>query len=189
MTRIRVSIVTFNNADTIERCLESVLAQSGDFEVAISVVDNNSGDDTAINVRAVHPDVELIEPGENLGFGAGHNRVLRDCSEPFALLLNPDAWLLDGALDRLLDTLNKFGEVALAGPRMEYADGRPQLSFGRFPGLLADIRQRSLTRSIQAGEPEAVRHLDHFLNSPIRPNWIDTSILETISERTGSPRV
>ena len=175
MTRIRVSIVTYNNAVTIKRCLESVFSQKGNFELAVSIVDNDSNDGTADRVRTGFADVELILPGKNLGFGAGHNTVLRECSESYALVLNPDAWLEDGAVNQLLKALDERDDIALVGPRMEYEDGRPQLSFGSFPGFFADMRQRRFTRAIQAGQEDAINRLENLLESPSEPDWISGS--------------
>lgn len=175
MNEIRVSIVTYNNAETILRCVESVQAQSGRFQTRISIVDNDSNDGTVDLVRASHPDVELILSGGNVGFGAGHNLVLRACEEPYSLLINPDARLLDGALERLVAALETHEDVALVGPRMEYEDGRPQLSFGRFPGLVADLRQNRLTRRAKEGSTATVAHLNRLLASSFRPDWISGS--------------
>lgn len=175
MIRVRVSIVTYNNADTIQRCIESVRSQRGDLQIRISIVDNDSKDDTVALVRTKYPDVEVILPGSNVGFGAGHNLVLRGCDEPYALLINPDAWLLGGSLERLVDVLETHDRIALAGPRMEYEDGSPQLSFGRFPGLVADLRQRYLTLGARSGSMAAVGKLKRLPESPIHPDWISGS--------------
>jgi GT2 family glycosyltransferase len=173
--RIRVSIVSHNNAETIRRCIESVQSQRGDFQTRISIVDNDSKDGTVEVVRENYRDVELMLPGGNIGFGAGHNRVLRSCDEPYALLINPDAWLLDGALERLVAVLETNEDTALVGPRMEYEDGSPQLSFGRFPGWFADLRQRQLTGEAKARRSTAAAHLNRLLESPFHPDWISAS--------------
>lgn len=172
MIPIRVSVVTYDSAETIERCIDSVRSQPGGFEIRITIVDNDSRDDTVELIRARYPDIDLILPGRNLGFGAGHNLALHGCSEPCVLLVNPDAWLLDGAIERLVAVLDERRDVALAGPRMEYEDGRPQLSFGRFPGLLADLHQKRLTRSAKAGSAAVVERLNRLLESPFEPDWI-----------------
>jgi len=171
--RIRASIVSYNSAETLRRCIESVLSQRGRFQTSISVVDNDSKDDTVELVRANYRDVELILAGGNIGFGAGHNRILRGCDEPYALLINPDAWLLDGSLERLVAVLEEHEDIALVGPRMEYEDGSPQLSFGRFPGLVADLRQRHSTLDAQARR--AVARTNRLLESPVHPDWISAS--------------
>ena len=69
METVRVSIVTFDSAVTIEDCLRSVLAEH-DPPRRVSVIDNGSADGTAERVRASFPDVELIEGATNRGFAA-----------------------------------------------------------------------------------------------------------------------
>jgi GT2 family glycosyltransferase len=60
------------------------------------VVDNDSADGTADEVRAIAPQANLIEPGSNLGFAAGSNRGAREASADLLLFLNPDATPADG---------------------------------------------------------------------------------------------
>ena len=47
-------------------------------------------------VRARFPEVRVVEQ-ENLGLGAGWNRGIRETSGTYVLILNADAWALDGA--------------------------------------------------------------------------------------------
>jgi GT2 family glycosyltransferase len=60
------------------------------------VVDNDSADGTAEEVRAIAPQAKLIEAGSNLGFAAGSNRGAREASGELLLFLNPDATPADG---------------------------------------------------------------------------------------------
>jgi GT2 family glycosyltransferase len=68
--RLSVIVVSYNSADLLPRCLDSVLAQTaGDDEVV--VVDNASADGSADLVRRDFPSVTVILSETNLGFGAG----------------------------------------------------------------------------------------------------------------------
>ena len=51
--KITGSIVTYNNARTIEKCIESVLKQTAgkDYDFKLYVYDNGSEDDTPRNIR------------------------------------------------------------------------------------------------------------------------------------------
>jgi GT2 family glycosyltransferase len=62
--------------------------RSGD---ELIVVDNDSGDGTAAAVRDLAPAARVIEPGANLGFGAGCNVGARKATGELLLFLNPDA--------------------------------------------------------------------------------------------------
>lgn len=176
MPALQVSIVTYNNADTIADCLFSVLAECDSLGMAsaVSVVDNSPDETTAAAVAAF-PEVRLLRPGENLGFGRGHNLVLREWSADRYLILNPDAVLLPGSLATLMQALDRNGDVALVGPRVEYEENWPQVSFGPFPSFWKDLFQRSFTRAVQRQDPYALDKLRRRLAAPFRPDWISGS--------------
>jgi glycosyltransferase involved in cell wall biosynthesis/predicted O-methyltransferase YrrM len=46
-TTISVGVMTYNQVDTIEQCLESIVNQSGDFTLKIVIADDNSNDGTS----------------------------------------------------------------------------------------------------------------------------------------------
>lgn len=176
MIDLQVSIVTYNNAGTIADCLESVLSECAvvEAETKVTVVDNSPGGETA-EVVARFAGVTLVRSGENLGFGRGHNRVLRAWEAGRYLILNPDAVLLPGALGILMKALETDPGTALVGPRVEYEAEWPQLSFGPFPGLFADLRQRAFTRGVQRQDPYAVARLEKMLSTRLYPDWISGS--------------
>jgi GT2 family glycosyltransferase len=99
------------------------------------VVDNASADGSADAVASCYPSVHLIRSGVNLGFAAGTNTAARAASSEHLLLLNPDAALRPGALQRLLATLGQHPRAAAIGPTLVYPSGKPQPSAFRFPGL------------------------------------------------------
>lgn len=88
---ISVIIVTFNSADCITACVESVQEQSGvSFEII--VVDNASADGTLDKLKDLK--CRVIPSVENLGFGRGCNLGFSVSSGRYIYLLNPDARLL-----------------------------------------------------------------------------------------------
>ncbi len=121
-------VVTHNATAWIERSLES-LAGTG---AEVIVVDNASTDGTPGLVREKFPDVRLIEQ-ENKGFGAGNNAGMRAASGRYYLLLNPDAWLTEGALDKLVAFSDEHPEAAVVGPRLLNPDGSLQRSVRGYP--------------------------------------------------------
>ena len=83
-------------------------------------------------VRERYPAVRVIE-AENRGLGAGWNIGLRATSNTYVLLLNADAWLAEGALDRLCDFADTRPRAAVIGPRLLNPDGTLQRSVRGFP--------------------------------------------------------
>ncbi len=90
---VLVTIVTYNSARFIRRCLEYVLAQDyPDFEVI--VVDNASADQTTEILSAFENRVRVICNRENVGFAAAQNQAIGISNSDWVLVLNPDVRLI-----------------------------------------------------------------------------------------------
>jgi N-acetylglucosaminyl-diphospho-decaprenol L-rhamnosyltransferase len=126
--RVAAVVVTYDALPWVEPCLDSLRG------VETVLVDNGSRDGTVAVVRDRYPDVRLIE-AENRGLGAGWNIGLRATESRYALLLNADAWLVPGALDRLIAFADTRPRAAVIGPRLLNEDGTLQRSVRGFPTL------------------------------------------------------
>jgi N-acetylglucosaminyl-diphospho-decaprenol L-rhamnosyltransferase len=120
--------VTLNGLPWIERCLESLVG------LEVVVVDHGSTDGTLGLVRERFPDARVIEQG-NDGYGAGLNAGFRASSPRYWLVLNSDAWLVDGAVDRLVAFADAHSDAAVVAPRLRNPDGTLQRSVRGFPTL------------------------------------------------------
>jgi N-acetylglucosaminyl-diphospho-decaprenol L-rhamnosyltransferase len=127
MVDATVVVTTHNAMPWIEQCLESVAG------VETVVVDNDSTDDTVPFVRDRFPAVEVVEQA-NRGLAAGWARGLDEVSESrWVLILNADAWLVDGALDRMVEIGDAHSDVAVVAPKLLNPDGTLQRSVRGFP--------------------------------------------------------
>jgi N-acetylglucosaminyl-diphospho-decaprenol L-rhamnosyltransferase len=124
--RVAAVVVTYDALPWIEQCLDSLAG------VETVVVDNGSTDGTVAFVRERYREVRLIE-SENRGLGAGWNIGLRETTSTYALLINADAWLVAGALDRLVAFADSRPRAAVVGPRLRNPDGTLQRSVRGFP--------------------------------------------------------
>jgi N-acetylglucosaminyl-diphospho-decaprenol L-rhamnosyltransferase len=127
-SRVACVVVTYDAEPWIERCLASV----GGTETV--VVDNGSSDGTVDAVRSTFPGVRVIE-AENRGLAAGWNRGIAETDSEHVLILNADAWLVEDALGRLLETADSHPRAALIGPRLLNPDGTLQRSVRGYPTL------------------------------------------------------
>jgi N-acetylglucosaminyl-diphospho-decaprenol L-rhamnosyltransferase len=124
--RVAVVVVTYDALPWIEQCLESLRG------VETVVVDNGSSDGTVAFVRERFPHARVVETA-NRGLGAGWNTGIRESSSTYVLLLNADAWLTDGALERLCDFADTRPRAAVIGPRLRNPDGTLQRSVRGYP--------------------------------------------------------
>jgi GT2 family glycosyltransferase len=90
--KVSITIVTFNSARYIRRCLESVLKQDYP-EIEIVVVDNASADGTRAELQDFASRVQIVYNRENVGFAAGQNQAIALSRGDWVLTLNPDVRL------------------------------------------------------------------------------------------------
>lgn len=147
-----VVVVSWNTRDLLRHCLRSIVdepgvqivaagaapahpTQLGEISVEIIVVDNASDDDSAAMVRAEFPQVRLLANRHNAGFAAANNQAIAQACGRVLFLLNPDAYLLPGAMTGLARFLAAHPEVAVAGPNVLNPDGSWQAASFRFATL------------------------------------------------------
>jgi N-acetylglucosaminyl-diphospho-decaprenol L-rhamnosyltransferase len=123
-----VVVATYDALPWLEQCLESVAS------LRTVVVDNGSSDGTVAFVRERFPDVGVIEQA-NLGLASAWNRGIEATDSDYVLILNADAWLTPGSLERLVAFAESRPDAALVGPRLLNPDGTLQRSVRGFPTL------------------------------------------------------
>ena len=105
-------ITTYNSAGVIDNCLNKI--NFNNYEVI--VVDNNSSDNTTEIVRKNYPLVNLIKNKKNYGYGRANNIGLRATTTPYALILNPDAFIFESDLEKIIVMMDKNPEIAIGAP-------------------------------------------------------------------------
>ncbi len=148
---LSIVIVNWNTRQLLLDCLASIPVGVGDLSHEIFVVDNGSSDDSVARVRQEHPEVIVIENGENLGFAAANNRAFRQMRGDFALLLNSDTVLTEGALVRLHRFLLNHPEAGMACGQLLNRDGSKQNSVANFPTLPSLLVNETLLRLLLPG--------------------------------------
>ncbi|HEX2030360.1 MAG TPA: glycosyltransferase family 2 protein [Actinomycetota bacterium] len=128
-----VVVVNYNAGAYLVRCLESVFGSAGDVSVAVAVVDNASRDRSARAAAERFPQIHVIENPDNRGLSAALNQGIRATASPFVLLLNPDAEITGGTLERLLKVARDHPRAGAVGPLIRNPDGSVYLSGRRFP--------------------------------------------------------
>ena len=113
--RISVIIVSYNRADDLRMCLDSVFS-SGYQNLQVIVVDNASKDSSAA-VAATYDAVVLLKCDTNLGFAEGNNVGLRAANGEYIALLNNDLVLEKTWFHTLVHFLESHPTYGAAGGR------------------------------------------------------------------------
>lgn len=114
MPRLSVCVPVYNSEDTVERSLDSILAQSfRDFECI--VVDNHSDDTTAERAERYTVDqrLRLVRNESNIGLVGNHNKCLHLARGELLQFVHGDDWLLPDCFSRLVPRFSA-GNVGLA---------------------------------------------------------------------------
>lgn len=128
---IHAIVVAYHAADQLDACLGSLAGG-----LAVTVVDNSSS--AAVQEVAHRHEAPYLDPGRNLGFGAGVNVALRELvgSQPVdVLLLNPDAAVTPAEIAALGRYLHQADHVRVGSvsPRLVDHDRREQRVLWPFP--------------------------------------------------------
>ncbi len=129
MDGVSVVIVSHNSARYLEQCLASVVGRGHE----VVVVDSGSDDGSVELVRGAFPEVEVIALAENVGYAHGNNIGFASTSGTYVLVLNPDAWPLGHAIDRLVEAADASPRAAILGPRLRTLTGGREQSIRGFP--------------------------------------------------------
>ena len=136
-TDVSVLVVTHNNRDLVEPCLDAITASEGVGEPQVIVVDNASTDGTR-ELLAARP-VEVLALESNVGFARAVNAGWQRANGRYVALVNSDAFVDRGCLRELVRALDERPRAGIVGARLRYASGRHQPSAGTFPSLLGSL--------------------------------------------------
>jgi GT2 family glycosyltransferase len=118
MARVDVHIVTFNSANVIDACLESVRRQ-GFPDFAITVIDNGSSDGTVEQLRGWQSlGVHVILNTSNELYSRVHNRAIRASQAEYVLVLNPDVIIAPDYLSQVVGSLSSFSNIGSVNGRL-----------------------------------------------------------------------
>ena len=151
MKRVLVIVVTHNGMHWLPRCLSSIVqpdpgaveahgapeapdnARPGANEALVApelyVWDNDSTDGSADYVQGHFPQAKLVRSADNLGFSKPNNEGMKwalSHGYDYAYLLNQDAWLEAGALEKLVAAAEAHPGFGLLSP-LQMTDGYKEL--------------------------------------------------------------
>lgn len=135
-------IVNFRTPDLVLRCVRSIREHTHSRSYEIIIVDNASGDDSAEKLDGLS-DITFIANLNNVGFGVANNQAAEVAIGKYLFFLNPDAYLLNDAVDIFSSFMDRYANqsVACCGGHLQDEVGNAQMSYGNFPSLLEVFSQ------------------------------------------------
>jgi GT2 family glycosyltransferase len=174
---VDVVIVTANTEALVLNC---VAALRGEAVRTVTVVDNGGQDTTATTLRGRHPEVQLIELEEPVGFGTACNLGAAAGNSEIVLLLNSDIVTTPGAVARLCDELAARAEaVAAAGRLVDPGTGATQRNYRphRFPTVASLAVQAFGVTTMWPGNPVTAHN---------RSRWLPTDETVRVEQPAGA---
>lgn len=123
--RVSILIPVYNETNYTAECIGSILSSNPQVSYEVIVADDASPDPSAAAIGHIE-NLKFIRHPKNMGFLRNCNAAFESCGAEYLLLLNNDAQLMPGALDHLVEILDRQPDVAAVGPKMLYPNGRLQ---------------------------------------------------------------
>ncbi|CAN5160605.1 glycosyltransferase family 2 protein [soil metagenome] len=126
---LSIIIINYKSVGHVLNCVNSIYQETHEHSFEIIIVDNNSEDESEVNIRSKFPDLIWINSGYNAGFGRANNIGIKAASGKFILLLNADTIILDNALDKAIRLFEQApDETVGCGVQLLNPDGSHQIS-------------------------------------------------------------
>lgn len=121
---VTAAIVTYNGIGVAKNACDSIIKNTVKHKPRVLVIDNNSSEslDPIKNTEGA----ELMELGENIGFGAAHNKILGAGIGKYHFVVNPDITVSDDVLSGMVDFMEENPDVSMLIPTVLNSDGSVQ---------------------------------------------------------------
>jgi GT2 family glycosyltransferase len=143
---LSIVIVNWNTRELLLKCLTSVYQAVRSLRFEVWLVDNASGDGSVTAAEERFPEIQVIRNSRNLGFAAANNQALRQIKGRYALLVNTDVVIKEGAVQELFQFMENTAEAGIVCGQLLNLDGTKQNSIANFPSLSLLLTNETLLR-------------------------------------------
>ena len=158
-------VVSHAHADDVDRLVPVLRPQVDE----LVLVENVPG-----SVRCAPDGVRVLRNARPLPFAANVNQGIAATSGDFVLVANPDAVPAPDAVSVLVAFMESHPRAGIAGPQLQWPDGRWQPSRRRFPTVGGTLVRRTPLRSLFGGAYAQRGHyqLDERPTEPVQADWL-----------------
>lgn len=171
----RIVILNYNGHALLEECLPSIVeaARFSKRKTTVTVLDNQSTDDSLGFLRSRFPEVDILEAESNRILFS-YNEALKKMSEEVVILLNNDIRVDKGFVDPLIDPFETDAGIFSVGSKcLDFDGGGFQgeksiagMRWGlfstdsRYPGYQKDMERPSWTAQVALGAFDRKKFLE-----------------------------
>ncbi len=126
---VSIVIPMFNNIQLTANCVHSLVQNTDGVEYEVIIVDDHSTN-KGYDLKKMFVGARIIYNENNIGFLKSCNMAAKLARGKYIVFLNNDTEPQPGWLKPLFDLVENDGQIAIAGPRLLYPDGRLQEAGG-----------------------------------------------------------
>ena len=112
INQISIVIVIFHSEQIIDKTVKFLLDQE------IIIIDNSNNKKLKEIFKKTYPKIKYILSKENLGYSAGNNLGIKNASNDYILVLNPDCIVSKEAINNLLKYINDIHYFGILCPNL-----------------------------------------------------------------------
>lgn len=110
MIDISVIVPVYNASALIRRCLDSILAQKGNYTFEVLLVDDGSTDDSVAVIEAYHDNRFRVFRQQNTGPSAARNRGIKEANGRYLAFIDADDYWEDAFFEKTQSFLDMHQE-------------------------------------------------------------------------------
>ncbi|OIO45513.1 MAG: hypothetical protein AUJ28_04135 [Parcubacteria group bacterium CG1_02_37_51] len=171
--KLSIIILNHNSAKLVKYLLKNIADLKFSMQYEIIVVDNSPQHELKEELRSYLPYIELIEI-PNKGYANGNNMGIKKAQGEYILILNPDLYFKDNAIEKMIVYLDDHPNVGIIGPKLLYPNGHYQHSCTSFPNWRLPLYRRTKLGQTKKGKAWLQKYLmlDYDHQNTIKVDWL-----------------
>lgn len=171
---ISIIIINYFQKDYLLKCLESVFTNIKHSEYEVIII-NNSPAENLNDIASRFIGVQIIE-NDNKGFSQANNLAVKKAKGEYLLFLNADTEILSDFSEDLFENFKnvKFGAIGLG---LQFSDGRFQNSFGLFPTIINEYKNRKTELGFKNNNEKLTNARKKYYSEIKKTDWVTGAAL------------
>lgn len=169
-------MVTRNSKDKLKRAVESIYKFKPKISFRLLIIDNASTDGTEKMVKEsfTYGNVFYLKNKVNRGVAPARNQGLRWASADYVMLIDDDTEILNDAINKMIDFMERYPQVGIVGPRMYNENKEILPSYKRFPHFIAPFLHRLMFIPFVKNSEVLKKHLmkDIEVSTPLPVDYV-----------------